>query len=151
MKYLLAIVLFYCTTPVLAQNRAQDSAMLHSLEVDWHHAYTKHDITLIKKVLADDFIDIGRTGGRINKAQLLKNFSQDKSEYEYCEPFDMEFKIYADAAIILGKTKEKGITDDKTFENTYFWHDVFIRTKDGWKCVLASVALIPKQNNSPGS
>jgi len=128
---------------VYAQNRQIDSLKLRNLEFDWHNAYVQHNIKLIENVLADDFIDIGRTGNRITKKQVLENFTKDSSVYEVCEPFDMEFRIYPSSAIVIGKTREKGKLDNKEFENIYFWHDVFVKTKNGWKCAMASVALIP--------
>jgi hypothetical protein len=136
------IAFCFCNTNLAHKNK-HGSAQLKQIETDWHHAYVTHDIHLIEKALADDFIDLGRTGGRINKKQVLDNFGKDSSQYEYCEPYDMEFKIYTNSAIVIGRTKEKGISGDKPFANEYFWHDVFIKTKQGWKCVLASVALIP--------
>jgi len=143
-KYLfLAICVGYGL--LASSQKIADSITLKNLEIDWHHAYTYHNKELIKNVLSEDFIDVGRTGNRINKQQVLENFSKDSSVYEYCEPFDLEFKIYKNSAIVLGRSKEKGTLKGKPFENIYFWHDVFVKQQSGWKCVLASVSLISQK------
>lgn len=126
-----------------AQKMDKDIEAVKNLELDWHRAYVIHDINLIANVLADDFINLGRTGGRINKQQTLENFRKDSSNYEYCTPFDFEYKTYHNTIIVLCKLKEKGIANGIEFSATYFSHDVFIKKDGHWKCVLASVGKIP--------
>lgn len=60
-----------------SQKKAGDSIQLRNLERDWHNAYVQHNIKLIKNVLDDNFIDIGRYGNRITKQQVLENFIKD--------------------------------------------------------------------------
>jgi ketosteroid isomerase-like protein len=119
---------------------------IEELENSWHHAYEVHDVRLIRNVLADDFINLGRTGGRISKQQTLENFKKDSAIYEYCKPFDFEFRKFKKTVIVLCKTKEKGIDHGKPFEALYFSYDIFVKRKGKWKCVQAGVATIPKKN-----
>jgi hypothetical protein len=125
-----------------AQNDSAIVSAIRQLEIEWHHAYITHDSNIIKNVLADDFINLGRTGGRANKQQTLENFKKDSSVYEFCEPYDFEFRMFENTVIVLCKSREKGISEGKTFENTYFSYDIFVRRHQKWKCVQAGVGRI---------
>lgn len=116
---------------------------IEQLEFDWHNAWVKHDIRLIENVLADDFKNVGRTGGFMNRQQTLENFRSDSSVYEYCTVYDPEYRVYKKAVIVLCKTKEKGTgADNKPFAATYFSVDTFIKRKGKWQCVQANVSKI---------
>lgn len=128
-----------------AQKVNKNIKAVESLEVDWHNAYVSHDVNLISKVLAVDFINLGRTGGRNNKQQTLENFKKDSSIYEYCTPFDFEYRIYHNTIVVFCKSKEKGTINGIPFSATYFSQDIFIKEKGNWKCVLASVGKIPEK------
>ena len=66
----------------LAQNDSKIISTIKQLEIDWHHAYITHGSNMIKRILADDFINLGRTGLRATKQQTFENFKKDSSVYE---------------------------------------------------------------------
>ncbi|MBS1512967.1 MAG: nuclear transport factor 2 family protein [Bacteroidetes bacterium] len=125
-----------------AQDTLQTRKIIEQLEVEWHHAYIKHDSTILQRILAPEFINLGRTGGRLNKAQTLQNFRKDSATYEYCEPYDFEFRFFNNTVIVLCKSKEKGVDQGKPFSNIYFSYDVFVKRKKQWQCVQAGVSLL---------
>ena len=141
-RTLFTVLAVITLSPSFAQNDSAIVSAIKQLEIEWHHAYITHDNNLIKNVLADDFINLGRTGGRATKQQTLENFKKDSSVYEYCEPYDFEFRVFENTVIVLCKSREKGISEGKPFENTYFSYDVFVRRKKKWQCVQAGVGLI---------
>ena len=142
---LFVLFILFATTNSLAQKPNNDIEIITGLKVDWHNAYVTHDLNLISNVLAEDFINLGRTGGRNNKQQTLESFKKDSSVYEYCTPFDFEYRVYKNTIIVLCKSKEKGTTNGVPFSATYFSHDIFIKERGKWKCVLASVGKIPEK------
>lgn len=149
MKYfstLLSLFLGFVPMCSIAQNNSVIKK-IEQLEYDWHNAWVTHDITLIENVLADDFLNVGRTGGRLNKQQTLENFKQDSSIYEYCTPYDLEYRVYKNTVIVMCRSKEKGISNGKPFNAVYFSVDTFIKRKNKWQCVQASVSLIPATSN----
>ena len=125
-----------------AQNNQKTISIIKQMEYDWHHAYVSHDSSKLKVILADNFINLGRTGGRATKSQTLENFRKDSSIYEYCEPFDFEFRVFPKTVIVLCRTKEKGIDNGKLFSNVYFSYDIFIKQQKRWECVQAGVNLV---------
>jgi hypothetical protein len=139
---LLLLLLEAAALVTFGQKKDKIISRLTKIEERWHQAYVVHEPSVLAEILSDDFILVGRTGGRIGKDDVIKNLKADKSSYEYSTPYDMEFRIYKNCAIVLGKTKEKGVTEGKPFEANYFWKDIFIKNKNGWQCVLASTAKI---------
>jgi uncharacterized protein DUF4440 len=127
-----------------AQNDSTTISTIKQLEIEWHHAYISHDTNILKNILADDFINLGRTGGRATKKQTMENLKKDSSVYEYCEPYDFEFRVFENTVIVLCKSREKGYTEGKPFQNTYFSYDIFINRQNKWQCVQAGVGLISK-------
>ncbi len=125
-----------------AQNDQHIISAIKQMEYDWHHAYVSHDSSALIKILADDFINLGKTGGRATKQQTLENFKKDSSVYEYCEPYDFEFRVFQNTVIVLCRSKEKGIENGKSFSNLYFSYDIFIKRHKIWQCVQAGVSLI---------
>ncbi|MDN3655995.1 nuclear transport factor 2 family protein [Ferruginibacter paludis] len=142
---LILLIVLFAGTNVQAQKVNKDIRTIERLELDWHNAYVSHDINLISGVLADDFINLGRTGGRNNRQQTLENFRKDSSLYEYCTPYDFEYRIYKNTVIVLCKSKEKGVANGIPFSANYFSQDIFIKERGKWKCVLASVGKIPEK------
>ena len=103
-----------------AQKNKKTIATLTQIEERWHHAFVTHDSTVLQEILAADFIILGRTGGRLGREGVFKNFRDDKSIYEYVTPYDMEFRIYKNCAIVMGKSKEKGVDDGKVMKQNIF-------------------------------
>lgn len=145
MKILFKAVLLsflFLSAELPAQKNKKTIESLREIEEKWHHAYVTHDSTVLDEILSEDFIILGRTGGRLARAGVFKNFREDKTVYEYVTPYDMEFRIYSNCAIVMGKSKEKGVADGKPYEAKYFWKDIFIKAKGKWHCVMASNAKI---------
>jgi ketosteroid isomerase-like protein len=143
-RILVAAVCVFTGSRSFAQSDSSIISTIKQLEIDWHHAYISHDSNVLKNVLADDYINLGRTGGRATKKQTLENFKKDSSFYEYCEPYDFEFRVFENTVIVLCKSREKGISEGKPFQNTYFSYDVFVKRQNKWQCVQAGVGQINK-------
>ena len=117
---------------------------LIKLEEEWHNAYVKRDATLLERILADEYIAVGGSGRSISKAQAIEGLKNDTATYEYSTPYDMDFRFYDDAVVVIGRTKEKGKSQDGTeFSVEYRWTDVFVKRQGRWQCVAAQVVRIP--------
>ena len=117
---------------------------LIKLEEEWHNAYVKRDATPLEKILADEYIAVGGSGRSINKTQTVEGLKKDRATYDYSTPYDMDFRFYDDAVVVVGRTKEKGKNQDGTeFSVEYRWTDVFVKRDGRWQCVAAQVVRIP--------
>jgi ketosteroid isomerase-like protein len=123
---------------------------LIKLEEEWHNAYVKRDAAPLERILADEYIAVVGNGRSIGKAQTVEGLKKDTATYEYSTPYDMDFRFYDNAVVVIGRTKEKGKSEDgKEFTVEYRWTDVFVKKDGRWQCVAAQVARIspptPKQ------
>ena len=117
---------------------------LIKLEEEWHNAYVKRDATPLERILADEYIAVGGSGRSISKVQAVEGLKNDTTTYEYSTPYDMDFRFYDDAVVVIGRTKEKGKSQDGTeFSVEYRWTDVFVKRQGRWQCVAAQVVRIP--------
>ncbi len=160
MKRLFAIVgLIFAATSFAASQTTEQKLTSKSLktkqgliklEEEWHNVYVGRDSTPLEKILADEYIAVGGSGRSISKAQTLQGLKNDTATYEYSTPYDMDFRFYDDAVVVVGRTKEKGKSQDGTgFSVEYRWTDVFVKKNGLWQCVAAQVVRIlppkPKQ------
>ncbi len=117
---------------------------LEKLEVEWHNAYLQRDAEPLERILADEFITVTGSGGSNNKTQSIEGLKADKSSYEYSTPYDMDFRFYGNTVVVIGRTKEKGTTQNGSeFSVEYRWTDVFVKKNGRWQCVAAQVVRIP--------
>jgi ketosteroid isomerase-like protein len=123
---------------------AKTEQELIKLEEEWHNAYVRHDAAPLERILADEYIAISGNGGSSNKAQAIAGLKADTTTYEYSTPYDMDMRFYGDTVVVIGRTKEKGRTQNGTeFIVEYRWTDVFVKRKGSWQCVAAQVARVP--------
>ena len=117
---------------------------LIKLEEEWHNAYVKRDAAPLEKILADEYIAVSGNGGSYGKAQSIEGLKNDTATYEYSTPYDMDFRFYDDTVVVIGRTKEKGKSQNGTeFTVEYRWTDVFVKKNGRWQCVAAQVVRVP--------
>ena len=117
---------------------------LIKLEEEWHNAYVKRDASPLERILADEYIAVSGNGGSYGKTQTIEGLKNDTATYEYSTPYDMDFRFYDDAVVVIGRTKEKGKAQNGTeFTVEYRWTDVFVKKNGRWQCVAAQVVRIP--------
>ncbi len=153
------VVLIFATTSFAASQTTEQKLTsknlkakqeLIKLEEEWHNAYVRRDAAPLERILADEYIAVGGSGGSINKAQTIEGLKNDTAIYEYSTPYNMDFRFYGDTVVVVGRTKEKGKAQNGTeFSVEYRWTDVFVKKNGSWQCVAAQVVRIsppkPKQ------
>jgi ketosteroid isomerase-like protein len=104
----------------------------------------RRDAAPLERILADEYIAVGGSGGSINKAQTIEGLKNDTAIYEYSTPYNMDFRFYGDTVVVVGRTKDKGKTQNGTeFSVEYRWTDVFVKREGRWQCVAAQVVRVP--------
>jgi ketosteroid isomerase-like protein len=154
MKRFYAIVILIFAASSVALNQTTEQKLsgrnekikqeLIKLEEEWHNAYVKRDAAPLEKILAEEYIAVSGNGGSYSKAQTIEGLKNDTATYEYSTPYDMDFRFYDDAVVVIGRTKEKGKAQNGTeFTVEYRWTDVFVKKNGRWQCVAAQVVRIP--------
>ncbi len=147
------VVLIFATTSFAASQTTEQKLTsknlkakqeLIKLEEEWHNAYVRRDAAPLERILADEYIAVGGSGGSINKAQTIEGLKNDTAIYEYSTPYNMDFRFYGDTVVVVGRTKDKGKAQNGTeFSVEYRWTDVFVKREGRWQCVAAQVVRVP--------
>ncbi|HST19853.1 MAG TPA: nuclear transport factor 2 family protein [Blastocatellia bacterium] len=110
---------------------------LMQMEHDWSAAYLSHDVSVIDRILADDFIGTDGRGIMTDKKQELEDArSENPNRKVLSEAIDdMKVRIYGDTAIVNGRTTEKIQAGGKELVIQYRRTDVFVKRNGRWQCV----------------
>src|ERR1051326_5645561 len=112
------------------------------MERDWSAAYLKHEIALISRILADDYIGIDGRGIMTNKAQEIEeatapapNAPPPARQVMADTVTDMKVRVYGDAAVVTGRTLEKVLSNGKELEVQYRRTTIYVKRQGRWQCV----------------
>src|SRR3982750_861441 len=65
--------------------------------------------------------------------------------YDEFRNHDQTFRLYGDAAIVLGVTSVKGSSGEKPFAADFRFTDTYVRRADGWKIAASHATRIEKK------
>ena len=107
-----AVVVFgvAAVSPVYGQAKPKGSAVeqvLMKLENDWNDASVKRDVTLLGRLLADDYIFTDPDGVMWTKAQAQEMLKSGEDVVTSAVATDMKVRVYGNAAIVTGHNTVK--------------------------------------------
>jgi len=116
---------------------AKTDQELMQMERDWSAAYLSHDVSVVDRILADDYIGTDGRGVMTSKAQEMEDArSVDTNRKVLSENIDdMKVRIYGDTAIVNGRTTEKFQANGREITVQYRRTDVFVKRNGQWQCV----------------
>ena len=110
----------------------------------WDKAIVRKDRNAIASNMADDFRQIDAAGDVENKAQFLDGVLDAKLRIDPYTVEDFDVRIYADVALLSGRTRMTGAYDGKPFTSHYRYVDVYVRGKDGvWRVASVQITRMP--------
>lgn len=127
----------WTAAPAAAQNKPvkSDQQILIELEQSWNEAFYRKDVSLIEKILAEEFTatyEDGTRGDRKQELALAANFNQ---EVESAIQDEFSIKIYRDTAVVWFALKVVGTKQGERAELTLRYTDVFVMRDGRWQCV----------------
>ena len=131
------MVAAWTAAPAAAQNKPvkSDQQILIELEQSWNEAFYRKDVSLIEKILAEEFTatyEDGSRGDRKQELALAANFNQ---QVESAVQDEFSIKIYRDTAVVWFALKVVGTKQGKRSELTLRYTDVFVMRDGRWQCV----------------
>jgi hypothetical protein len=91
------------------------------------------------RILDNDFVLITGSGKTYSKADLLDDAHH--CVYEHNEELEQKVRVWGDTAVVTAKLWEKGTTNGKPFDHTFWFSDTYVRTPSGWRYVLGQASL----------
>jgi ketosteroid isomerase-like protein len=138
---ILAFLLFVTSLahPQTSDDHASDRAYIRQAESDWAESVVTNDVSVLERILADDFLGVDIDGSHYSKADAIKDFRTKPSEFVSNHLNEIEIRFYGDVAVAQGNEswKKKDGTPGK-----FVWTDTWIRRNGKWQ-IVAAEDLVP--------
>jgi hypothetical protein len=103
----------------------------------WADAVVNQDGGVMDRILADDFVVTGPTGHVSSRAELIEMVVGGVSQVDSLEVDNMFVHVYANAAVIFGRSTYKTRPGRADLAGSYRWTNTYIRRGGRWQCVSA--------------
>ncbi len=130
-----------------AESGGDTEDLIKRLEREWETGLSKHDISVIERLVADDFVGVSSTGRIGDKLTLLYDAKRDKNVYKTATARQLTVHTFGSkVAVVFGLTKETGTTaNGRPFDRTYRFTDTWMLRDGKWQCIAAHAAVAGKR------
>ena len=138
MKQLVILtLLILCCSTIFGQT--DEKGIVLGVERTTADAFSKHNVTYLMSVFADDVQIISADGRIVTKQQMLEAVQRVTS----VTVSDMNVRIESNVAIVTGIVKENGKDDNGgVYSNKMRFTDVLLRTKGQWKIITSQATSL---------
>jgi ketosteroid isomerase-like protein len=124
----------------------EDKTIVADLDTQYQRAVKEGDVSMMDRILADDFVLITGRGKTFSKQDLLQE-ARGTIAYERQEELEQTVRVWGDTAVVTALLWAKGMDEGKPFEYKLWFSDTYVRTPQGWRYVLGQASLpLPKEN-----
>ena len=140
-----AVLVFGVTILAKTQTGSAEQELM-KLENQWINAVVKADVAVLDQILADDYTWTGPEGNVITKAEILAFLKSPEGTGLTSAVIDeMKVRVYGDAAVVLGRSTEKGQSKGTAFTDHSAWTDFWIKQAGRWRVVAEHVSAMPQK------
>ncbi|MFI5114337.1 MAG: nuclear transport factor 2 family protein [Terriglobales bacterium] len=120
-------------------DHGSDRAYIRQAESDWAESVVTNDVSVLERILADDFVGVDIDGSHYSKADAIKDYRTHPSDFVSNHLNEVGIRFYGDAAVAQGNEgwKKKDGTTGK-----FVWTDTWIRRGGKWQ-IVAAEDLVP--------
>jgi len=126
-----------------AEPRERDVAELTRLSDAWDKAIVRKDEKAIADNMAEDFRQIDPNANLETKQSFVAGIIDPKLTIDPYTVEEFEVRLYADTALLSGRTHMTGKYDGQVFESNYRYIDIYVRRNGAWKIVSVQITRIP--------
>ena len=138
---MIAVFLLLCAplAHVQTDGHASDKAYIRKAESDLAESTVTNDVSVLERILADDFVGVDIDGSHYSKADGIKDYRTHPSEFVFNHLNEVEIRFYGNAAVAQGNWgwKKKDGTTGK-----FVWTDTWIGRGGKWQ-IVAGEDLVP--------
>lgn len=122
-----------------SDDHAADRSYIRQAESDWAESVVTNDVSVLERILAEDFVGVDIDGSHYSKADAIKDFRTHPSDFVSNHLNEVEIRFYGDAVVAQGNEswKKKNGTTGK-----FVWTDTWLRRDGKWQ-VVAAEDLVP--------
>jgi ketosteroid isomerase-like protein len=109
----------------------------------WDKAIVRKDRAAIVANMAEDFRHIDGAGNLESKASFVDGLMSPDLQIDPYTVEDFNVRLYADVALLSGRTRMTGKFQGKPFASHYRYIDIYVRRDGAWKIVSVQISRIP--------
>ena len=140
--FMIAVFLLLCAPWAHAQtdDHARDIAYIRQAESDLAESTVTNDVSVVERILADDFVGVDIDGSHYSKADGIKDYRTHPSEFVFNHLNEVEIRFYGNAAVAQGNWgwKKKDGTTGK-----FVWTDTWTMRGGKWQIVAGEDLVSP--------
>jgi ketosteroid isomerase-like protein len=138
-----AFAIGLCCTRVFAQSFSDKSKeQIRALEAARNDAIVHGDAAALERMTSDDYTFITLRGELRTKAEIVKGFATGAFKYESREISDLNIRVYGNAAVVTGRSTQKGVENGKDYSGDYWFTRVYVKESGRWLTVALQTTLI---------
>ena len=108
----------------------------------WSEAIVANDAERIGRFMADDWIMVSERGVS-GKEHFLSFVESGQLTHDSMDRAELgRVNVFGDTAIIAARVTNRAHFGGQTYDANERTSDVFIRTPDGWKCVITHITPV---------
>lgn len=122
---------------------------LLKLDNEWNEAYPRRDVSVLDRIIADDWVGIDGSGLVISKRDLLERV---KSTVPFLDPYkfdEINLRMFQDAAIVNGRLSGTRRGKDGTFYIEQRYTRVYVKRDGRWQAVATQVTVVKEDRINP--
>ncbi len=117
---------------------------IRALETARNEAIVHGDAAALERMTSDDYTFITLRGELRTKAEIVKGFSTGAFKYASREISDLNIRVYGDAAVVTGRSTQKGTENGKDYSGDYRFTRVYVRQDGRWLTVALQTTLVER-------
>lgn len=142
-----ALLLCACAAPPPGGGVASEAAVVAQLSEQadrWDQAIVRKDRAAIAANMAEDFRQIDGKGNIETKASFVDGLLSPDLQIDPYTIEDFEVRLYADFALLSGRTRMTGRYQGQPFASHYRYIDAYVRRGVEWQIVSVQITPMPK-------
>jgi len=130
-----------------AEVNAKDRAdQLRAIERARLRSLVDADMSIARRLHADDFELINPVGGTMSKEQYLRRIASGELDYLEWEPVEIRVKLYGDSAVIRYQAHLRVSVKGSAGRPVTFWHtDLYEKRNGQWQIVWAHATEVQQR------
>ena len=124
------------------KNSSTAEQEIRALEEERNRAILNGDAAALERMTSDDYTFITLRGELRTKAEIVKGFQSGSFKYESRTISDLNVRVYGDAAVVTGRSSQKGRENGKDYSGDYRFTRVYVKQSGRWVTVALETTLI---------
>jgi ketosteroid isomerase-like protein len=131
------------------EHKRTERAQIVALERQWQKAALTDDVSLMDKLLSDDYLGITGNGEVLTKSQQLDRMRDRTFIITKLDIAELKIKLIGNIAIVTSLAQVEGVTGDESLHGAYRYTRVYQRTPGGGIWKVTNFEVTPARHPNP--